>query len=376
VSGTVRISAYWRKGGKEFVPGKSYGGGAQAPPPGSPMSGTFTAIDSKTNKIVWQDKTPYPLGGGATVTAGDLVFRGEPDGNFLALDAKTGEELWRFQTGFGADAPPVVYQVDGEQYVAIATGGNVTQGSAYGDAVWAFSLKGQVGPLWPPPPPATIAGPLWISSRWPAVDIASIPIATGITTVKVGEAAFSIDPLSSQGVQTALGSGLHAAAVIHTILQRPDDTALALEFYSLRQLASVEIHRAAAASFYREAMRSKSGAFWQDRIPDRRLTESEVPTLDQPNLTEQTVIRLASGVHFQTSPTVQGNFIVRATALTSPTLVRPIAFLDGILIAPLVAMIQSPMEAALVIETWSRCISADQAKAIMRWLWKAGVLVQ
>jgi alcohol dehydrogenase (cytochrome c) len=186
VSGTVRASANWRKS-KEYVPGKAYGGGAEAPPPGSPMSGTFTAIDSKTNKIVWQHKTPYRLGGGATVTAGGLVFRGEPDGNFLALDAKTGEEVWRFQTGFGADAPPVVYEVDGEQYVAIATGGNVTQGSAYGDAVWAFSLKGQVGPLWPPPSPATIAGPLWIWSRWPAVEMASIPIATGVTTVKVGE---------------------------------------------------------------------------------------------------------------------------------------------------------------------------------------------
>jgi quinohemoprotein ethanol dehydrogenase len=187
VSGTVRASANWRKGGKEYVPGKSYGGGAEAPPPGSPMTGTFTAIDSKTNKIVWQHKTPYRLGGGATVTAGGLVFRGEPDGNFLALDAKAGEELWRFQTGFGADAPPVTYEVDGEQYVAIATGGNVTQGSAYGDAVWAFSLQGQLGPLWPPPPPATVAGPLWIWSRWPAVEMASIPIATGVTTVKVGE---------------------------------------------------------------------------------------------------------------------------------------------------------------------------------------------
>jgi quinohemoprotein ethanol dehydrogenase len=186
VSGTVRSSANWRKS-KEYVPGKSYGGGAEAPPPGSPMSGTFTAIDSKTNRIVWQQKTPYRLGGGATVTAGGLVFRGEPDGNFLALDVKTGEELWRFQTGFGADAPPVIYEVDGEQYVAIATGGNVTQGSAYGDTVWAFSLNGQVAPLWPPPPPATMAGPLWIWSRWPAVDMASKPIATGVTTVRVGE---------------------------------------------------------------------------------------------------------------------------------------------------------------------------------------------
>jgi len=187
VSGTVRASSMWRKGGQEFVPGKAYGGGAETPPPGSSISGTFTAIDSKTNKIVWQQKTPYRLGGGATVTAGGLVFRGEPDGNFLALDAKTGEELWRFQTGFGADAPPVVYEVDGEQYVAIATGGNVTQGSAYGDAVWAFSLKGQVGPLWPPPPPATVAGPLWMDSRWGAVSMASKPIASGVATINVGD---------------------------------------------------------------------------------------------------------------------------------------------------------------------------------------------
>src|ERR1700740_1669281 len=100
------------------------------------MSGTFTAIDSKTNKIVWQNKTPYRLGGGATVTAGGLVFRGEPDGHFLALDAKTGEELWGFQTGVGASAHARRYEVDVEEYVAIATGGNVTEGSAYGDAVW------------------------------------------------------------------------------------------------------------------------------------------------------------------------------------------------------------------------------------------------
>ena len=63
-------------------------------------------------------------GGGSTTTAGGLSVRGEPDGNFLALNAKTGEVLWQFQTGFGADAPPMVYEVDGEEYVAIAAGGN------------------------------------------------------------------------------------------------------------------------------------------------------------------------------------------------------------------------------------------------------------
>jgi len=139
------------------------------------MSGTFSAVGGNSNKIVWQKKTPYRIGngGGSTTTAGGLVFHGEPDGNILAYDAKTGEELWRFQTGFGAEAPPVVYEVDGDQYISIAAGGNQLTGSAYGDAVWSFSLKGQVNPLWPPPLPSNVAGPTG-------------PIADGVDKVNMG----------------------------------------------------------------------------------------------------------------------------------------------------------------------------------------------
>jgi len=160
VPGTIRTSAFGRVPSQYSV-GVRYTNGTQAAPIDSPMGGTFTAIGGNTNKIVWQHKTPYRVGqgGGSTTTAGGLVFRGDPDGNFLAIDAKTGQELWRFQTGFGADATPAVYDVDGEEYIAIATGGNQGALSANGDAVWAFSLKGQVGPLWPPPAPQSLAGP-------------------------------------------------------------------------------------------------------------------------------------------------------------------------------------------------------------------------
>jgi hypothetical protein len=67
----------------------------------------------------------------------------------------------------------VVYEVDGDQYVAIAAGGNQLTGSAYGDALWAFSLKGQVHPLWPPPLPSSVAGP-------------SGPIAEGVAKIDMG----------------------------------------------------------------------------------------------------------------------------------------------------------------------------------------------
>ena len=69
--------------------------------------GTLTAVDSRTNKIAWQKRMPYSIGqgSGALVTASDLLFHGEPDGNFQAYDARTGALLWQWQTGAGADAP-------------------------------------------------------------------------------------------------------------------------------------------------------------------------------------------------------------------------------------------------------------------------------
>lgn len=83
---------------------------------GSREYGLITAIDSRTNKKVWQKELPYMagFGSGALATAGGLLFHGGTDGYFRAFDSQTGEELWRFQTGFGADAPAATYEIDGE----------------------------------------------------------------------------------------------------------------------------------------------------------------------------------------------------------------------------------------------------------------------
>ena len=121
--------------------------------------GLITALDSRTNKQVWQKEVPYPagFGSGLLATAGGLVFHGGTDGFFRAFDSRTGEELWRFQTGFGADAPAATYQIDGEQYVAIAAGGSRDgYKEARGDLVWSFKLGGKLNPLNGPPAPRTV----------------------------------------------------------------------------------------------------------------------------------------------------------------------------------------------------------------------------
>ncbi len=118
------------------------------PAVGAKYGGTLTALDARTNKIVWQQRRPYSIGqgSGALSTAGDVLFHGEPDGKFQAYDARDGKLLWEFQTGAGADAPAITYEIDGEQYIAIASGGVSIQTTSYNsDVVWAFSLKGGPG---------------------------------------------------------------------------------------------------------------------------------------------------------------------------------------------------------------------------------------
>jgi len=84
--------------------------------------GALRAIDPATGKIVWEYKNPAPLWGGVLTTKGNLVFTGTPEGFLKAFDAKTGKELWKFQTGSGVVGVPVTWEMDGEQYVAVASG--------------------------------------------------------------------------------------------------------------------------------------------------------------------------------------------------------------------------------------------------------------
>jgi PQQ-dependent dehydrogenase (methanol/ethanol family) len=146
-------------------------------PAGAKRSGTLTAMDPTTNKIVWQKQTKWPMGtgGGLLSTAGGLIFHGEPDGHIVARDIRNGDELWRFQTGAGANAPPSTFEVDGEQYVAILSGGNRLLLSQPGDYLWAFKVGGSVPPAPAPREPPLIHPDQGQEQRSPAAQPAAPP---------------------------------------------------------------------------------------------------------------------------------------------------------------------------------------------------------
>ena len=86
------------------------------------ITGSVTAIDVSNGVVVRKWETEFPMLGGVLATAGGLVFTGTADGAVVALDDTTLEELWRFETGSSINAPPMSYEADGKQYIAIEVG--------------------------------------------------------------------------------------------------------------------------------------------------------------------------------------------------------------------------------------------------------------
>jgi PQQ-dependent dehydrogenase (methanol/ethanol family) len=113
--------------------------------------GALLAWDPVAQKLAW--RVPYPRrGGGTLATAGGLVFQGDSDGVVHAYRATDGEELWSTSVNAGVVAAPISYEVDGEQYVAVAIGSGV--GGYYGPRngrLLAFKIGGEAeAPALPP----------------------------------------------------------------------------------------------------------------------------------------------------------------------------------------------------------------------------------
>jgi PQQ-dependent dehydrogenase (methanol/ethanol family) len=129
----ITHTAPWEKG-------RLWLGSAFVAIPGEEQYGLFSAIDLRTGKIAWQNKVPQPMMGGSLSTAGGLSFTGEGNGNFNAFDSRTGKLLWQFNGGAGCNGTPMSFELDGEQFIAEACGGNFQLSYPLGDAILVFGL--------------------------------------------------------------------------------------------------------------------------------------------------------------------------------------------------------------------------------------------
>ncbi|MEM0950356.1 MAG: PQQ-dependent methanol/ethanol family dehydrogenase [Pseudomonadota bacterium] len=118
--------------------------------------GTLRAFDPATGEMKWEHREEFPLWAGVLATAGDLVFTGTSDGFVKAFHHETGEELWKFNTGSGIISQPVTWELDGKQYLGIASGyggavplwggdmATLTTQVSQGGSFWVFEIPDEL----------------------------------------------------------------------------------------------------------------------------------------------------------------------------------------------------------------------------------------
>lgn len=104
-------------------------------------------------------------------------------------------------------------------------------------------------------------GKISVCSATPYVDIS--PISQNY--IKVGDAAFSMDPLSSQGVQKAIKSAFQGAIVVNTLLSQTKNSNAAIDYYSAMIETEVGKNTKWTKQVYNRQNRFKGGKFWDSR---------------------------------------------------------------------------------------------------------------
>ena len=193
-------------------------------------------------------------------------------------------------------------------------------------------------------------------------------------SIKVGDAALALDPISSSGVQKAIQSALAGSAVVNTLLQRPRAQALARQFYreSLNQASTR--HRAWARGHYAQVAASRTARFWRERAEAATLPDVAPPGAEA-TVPPDATLRLSPGVEIVELPCVVDRFIEARPAVGHPSLAAPVAYLGEVELAPLLQCVRSGMTPRDLARSWMPRVPPRKGLAIAQWLVSRGLLV-
>ena len=82
----------------------------------------LTAVDPLTGEVKKSVHLRYPNYSGTLATGGRLIFLALLDGTVAAFDDTTLDEVWKINVGSGFSAPPMAFEVNGKQFIAIVSG--------------------------------------------------------------------------------------------------------------------------------------------------------------------------------------------------------------------------------------------------------------
>ncbi len=194
-------------------------------------------------------------------------------------------------------------------------------------------------------------------------------------SIKVGDAALALDPLSSSGVQKAIQSALAGSVVVNTLLQRPQTQAQARQFYRDSLGENSTRHCSWARGHYAQVAAIRKARFWRERAedaPSPDLTPPGVGAMVSPDAP----LRLSPGVEIAEVPCVVDRFIEARPAVCFPSMDRPVAYLGDLELVPLLCGVRNGMTSRELVRSWMPRVAPAKGLSIVEWLVSRGLLVR
>ena len=195
----------------------------------------------------------------------------------------------------------------------------------------------------------------------------SAATSRGAPLIAVGDAASALDPLSGLGTMKAMDSGLTAAVVLRTALERPGDAGLALAFHGTKERGLAVEAEERVAGFYAEEERFGERAFWRRR--SRRAAAAAPPR----RLPGDGRLAPAPGARVETQGVLHGDWIARADVVVRPGRLRPAYRVAGIALADLFRTASATGSIHRTLEAFPAPEPA--ARAALAWLVAEGFLI-
>ncbi|WP_281233245.1 flavin-dependent monooxygenase QhpG [Flavobacterium gelatinilyticum] len=218
--------------------------------------------------------------------------------------------------------------------------------------------------------------------------------------IKIGEAAFTLDPLSSTGVEKAMRFSLQTAIAVNTFLKDPDSEH-PKNFYEEKMIESVVSHADWTADYYRNAwLYNTQSEFWTKRtdfkldisknktdftsklekefskkniLIEKKQTASIPVDYVLYSLWNEEVI-VSSKIAFKSTYAVDKDCIVIKEAVIHPNLERPLVYLDQIELFSLFKIINGKTVSG-VLNHLNHNIPLEKSKKILAFLLTNQLLV-
>ncbi|WP_217604825.1 NAD(P)/FAD-dependent oxidoreductase [Chitinophaga sp. GbtcB8] len=246
-----------------------------------------------------------------------------------------------------------------------------------------------------------------IVQNWQARDIGACVVSNYVHRfpwdrryIRLGEAAFTLDPLSSSGVEKAMRFSLQAAIAVNTVLRLGDEQ-LAQAFYEKKLIDAVVTHAHWNADYYAHAYTNEH-AFWKERATPFILRKDICTDFHQKlygRFTQTPVQKTAARQHgsygaeairrlwhepvqlspaltYQDVPCIVNDTVQIKKGIRHPNLEEEIAYLAAIEISPLLIKTGSNATLGSIIDEWSKITTYKDAASMALFLWEKDILIQ